>query len=93
MVKTGVVKWFNNKKGFGFITEIVNDDYGEDIFVHHSGITRKTEGYRFLVDGEYVTFEEKPVDDESSKYKKTCVNVRGIGGLDLMCEKPYKKKQ
>ena len=48
----GKVKWFNNEKGFGFI------EYGEsaeDIFVHYSSIL--TEGYKTLVEGQYVEFE------------------------------------
>ena len=51
-VSTGIVKWFNGKKGFGFITP---DDGGEDLFVHHSEI--KTEGYATLDEGQKVEFE------------------------------------
>lgn len=45
------MKWFNNEKGFGFI------EYkdGEDIFVHYSAIL--SEGYKTLVEGQYVEFE------------------------------------
>lgn len=47
----GKVKWFNNDKGFGFIeyTDM------EDIFVHYSSI--RSEGYKSLVEGQYVEFE------------------------------------
>ena len=48
---TGKVKWFNNEKGFGFI-EYTED---EDIFVHYSSIL--SEGYKTLVEGQYVDFE------------------------------------
>ena len=51
-VSTGTVKWFNGKKGFGFITP---DGGGEDLFVHHSEI--KTEGYATLDEGQKVEFE------------------------------------
>ena len=46
------MKWFNNKKGFGFITP---DEGGEDLFVHHSNIV--SEGFRTLQDGQKVEFE------------------------------------
>ncbi len=49
---TGTVKWFNEKKGFGFIRP---DDGGKELFVHHSEI--KTEGFATLAEGQKVTFE------------------------------------
>jgi CspA family cold shock protein len=51
-VSKGKVKWFDGKKGFGFITP---DDGGDDLFVHHSQI--KTTGYASLKDGQSVEFE------------------------------------
>ncbi len=48
---TGTVKWFNDKKGFGFIS--VED--GEDIFVHHTSI--ESDGFRTLEEGDNVEFE------------------------------------
>ena len=52
VVSTGTVKWFNGKKGFGFITP---DDSGEDLFVHHSEV--RTTGYATLVEGQNVEFD------------------------------------
>ena len=48
---TGKVKWFNSKKGYGFIT----NENGEDVFVHYSGI--KMEGFKTLENGANVTYE------------------------------------
>lgn len=48
---TGTVKWFNDKKGFGFIQR----DEGGDIFVHHTAIAMP--GFRTLSEGERVSFE------------------------------------
>lgn len=50
-VTTGVVKWFNNTKGFGFITA---DGRDNDIFVHYSAIVGS--GYRSLAEGDRVQF-------------------------------------
>jgi len=47
----GKVKWFNDRKGYGFI----EDDSGVDIFVHHTAI--QSEGFRSLAKGEEVEFE------------------------------------
>lgn len=54
MTEVGVVKWFNNEKGYGFIKR----NTGEDVFVHHSAITGQP-GYRTLKEGESVEFDVK----------------------------------
>ena len=51
-MSTGRVKWFNEQKGYGFITP---DDGSNDLFVHHSEIM--AEGYRSLRDGQEVEYE------------------------------------
>ena len=53
MPETGVVKWFNNDKGYGFIKRST----GEDVFCHHSSI--QASGYRSLNEGERVEFDVK----------------------------------
>ena len=52
MADRGAVKWFNNKKGYGFIRQ---DSVSEDIFVHFSSIAMK--GYKTLREGEIVEYE------------------------------------
>jgi CspA family cold shock protein len=49
---TGVVKWFNDQKGYGFIAP---DDGGKDVFVHHTAI--QMDGYRTLAEGQKVNFD------------------------------------
>jgi len=51
-VDTGIVKWFNSRKGYGFIAP---DDGSDDLFIHHSEI--KTEGYASLDEGQKVQYE------------------------------------
>lgn len=50
-MSTGTVKWFNNQKGYGFIS----DENGNDVFVHFSGIA--SEGFKSLEEGQKVEFE------------------------------------
>ncbi len=50
MKEQGTVKWFNNEKGYGFISR----DAGEDVFVHHSAI--QGSGFKTLTEGEKVEF-------------------------------------
>ena len=64
---TGIVKWFNNEKGFGFITP---DGGGSDLFAHHTEI--QGTGYRSLDEGAKVAFEPKqgPKGLQASQIRK-----------------------
>jgi CspA family cold shock protein len=66
-MSSGVVKWFNAEKGFGFITP---DGGGDDLFVHQSEI--QMEGYRTLDEGQAVEFETKqgPKGLQASQVRK-----------------------
>ena len=63
----GVVKWFSNQKGYGFITP---DGGGKDVFVHHSAITG--DGYKTLDEGQAVEFDitQGPKGEQASNVKK-----------------------
>jgi len=62
----GVVKWFNNQKGYGFITP----ENGNDVFVHHSAI--QGEGYKSLDEGQQVEFniENGPKGEQATNVVK-----------------------
>ena len=79
----GCVKWFDNKRSYGFITTKHNDET-HDIFVHHTALSISNNMYRYLVQGEYVEFE--CVETLKDDYKWQAKNVTGIHGGKLMCE-------
>lgn len=77
----GRVKWFNKDVGYGFIRGVGD----EEIFVHHSSLRPvKDDCYRYLIEGEYVEYEEGTSNDD--RYTKQALNVKGINGGELMCE-------
>ncbi len=53
---SGIVKWFNEKKGFGFIQQ----ENGQDLFVHYSSISM--DGFKTLIEGDRVSFEVEETD-------------------------------
>jgi cold shock protein len=67
---TGTVKWFNDAKGYGFITP---DGGSKDVFVHHSSIV--ADGYKSLAEGAKVEFETQ----EGQKGPEA-TNVRAVAG-------------
>jgi CspA family cold shock protein len=69
MAEKGLVRWFNNKKGYGFIQK---ESDGKDIFVHYSAITM--EGYKTLKTNDKVTF-----DVVQGEKGPQAANVVGIG--------------
>ena len=84
--ETGVVKWFNDTKGFGFIIPD-NDDAGGDIFVHYSDI--QGDGFRMLLEGQSVEFEVGEQDDGRFR----AIDVTGPDGEQIISvqSKPIRK--
>ena len=81
----GRVKWFNNKRGYGFISIVSLDgssESQEDVFVHQTNIHTNSDVYRTLSAGEYVSFALSP--DE--KGNDQAVSVTGVAGGPLLCE-------
>lgn len=93
---TGRVKWFNNKRGYGFITALTGETTGVDVFAHHSAIRTSNEQFLYLVQGEYVDFIMTPAeisedvvdddDEETTTPRWEASNITGFGGGKLMCE-------
>ena len=75
----GQVKWFDKKKGFGFIKN-VNEDTSEDVFFHFSEI--QSVGYKILYPGEFVSMDIGSNDEN----KPICRNIRGVCGLQLLTD-------
>lgn len=70
-MNNGTVKWFNESKGFGFITR---DDGQDDVFVHFSAI--KSDGFKTLAEGQKVQFDVEQDPKDASKYR--AVNVTAL---------------
>lgn len=79
----GNVKWYDTKKGFGFVTLVTPEleNTGNDIFVHFSNVNVE-DGYRRLFPSEYVEFEVGQADDG----RPVCLNVSGLFGGNLLCQ-------
>ena len=70
----GTVKWFNETKGFGFIS---NDEGGDDVFVHFSAI--QCDGFKTLQEGQKVVYDVEPDPKNSSKMRAVNVRVACLG--------------
>ena len=89
VIHQGVCKWFNNKRGYGFITVVSSENSeGEDIFVHQTNIKPLNSTYRTLSQGEYIQFNMGECDQG-----KQAVNVKGINNGPLMCDNFISNRQ
>ena len=88
---TGFVKWFNHKKGFGFITVCSEGKYDkEDIFVHYRSVRSTPGQYNYLVQGEYVDFNLVKVTN--SNHTCQASDVTGVNFGHIMCKFHESKK-
>ena len=87
-VKVGIVKWFYNKAGYGFLTDLEDNT---DVFVHHSALITKEKHYNYLVEGEYVHYKIEETTQGDHAFQAT--NVSGINKGPLMCETRYRRSK
>jgi CspA family cold shock protein len=83
----GICKWFSNKKGYGFITIMSDNNKGQDVFVHQSNLKPTKSTYRTLSQGEYIQFNLDALDNGQA------MNVCGIDNGPLMCDNLSEKFQ
>ena len=69
-MSTGIVKWFNDAKGYGFVTP---DDGSDDLFAHFSAISMEGRGFKTLKEGQKISFEvtQGPKGKQASNIKVT----------------------
>ena len=85
----GCVKWFNNKRGYGFVT-YTDNNIEHDVFVHHTGVQPLNSQYRTLTTGEYVSFVLKPPSTEGER--EQAIDVTGVNGGPLLCDQYSRRK-
>ncbi len=82
----GSVKFFDTKKGWGFITMLTqgHEKSNTEVFVHFSNLNVSDNGYKRLYPGEYVSFSL----GKNDRGKDTCIDVSGIQGGPLLADHP-----
>ena len=80
----GSVKWFNAKKGYGFVTVLTQDQpcSNTDVFVHFSNLNIRNDEYKRLFPGEYVSFNLGKNKDG----RDICIDMTGVMGGPLLTE-------
>lgn len=80
--QSGRVKWFDNRKGYGFVNNLSNN---AEVFVHHTGLKSQNGVFRTLFPGEYIEFDIFH-DSQTQPYRDYAINVTGVQGGSLLCE-------
>lgn len=89
---TGIVKWFNDKEGYGFITICDEGQHKDkDIFVHYKSIRVTNSQYVYLIQGEYVNFTLLNVKSDTHEYQAS--DVSGVLNGPIMCESKNTARQ
>ena len=88
---TGFVKWFNHKKGFGFITVCSEGEHkNEDIFVHYKSVRSTPSQCNYLVQGEYVDFDLVKVTNNNHTHQ--ACDITGVNFGHIMSQFHESKK-
>lgn len=89
---TGIVKWFNDKEGYGFITVCDEGPHKDkDIFVHYKSIRVTNSQYIYLVQGEYVDFTLLNISSDKHQYQAS--DVSGVKNGPIICESKHSARQ
>jgi CspA family cold shock protein len=81
--QVGIVKWFSNKLGYGFITYTDENNVSHDVFVHHTSIKPRRTSYRTLTMGEYVEFSLAELKNNN---QKQAIDITGPANGPLLSD-------
>ena len=88
---TGRIKWFNNSRGYGFLSYRGSDGSDKDVFVHFSAINCQNDNsFRTLTQGEYVSFS---LADSNKPGQLQASNITGVNGGPLLSEQREQNRQ
>ena len=88
---TGRIKWFNNSRGYGFLSYKGSDGSDKDVFVHFSAINCQNDNsFRTLTQGEYVSFS---LADSNKPGQLQASNITGVNGGPLLSEQREQNRQ
>lgn len=86
----GIVKWFNSKSGYGFLSTVNHEEPQIDLFVHITNLRVSQPMYKTLYNGEYVEFR---IENNLETTKNQAVDVSGVQSHPLMCETNFNNRR